>query len=72
MKLPVDEEHDEKMVGVPELFKVGTTALFHRVPDHNSERSGHDPPGDEGAGNEVGDNELFHPRAGGHVGNLQN
>ena len=53
MQLPVDEEHDEQVVRVPEALKVGATALLHGVPDHDTERGGHDPASDAGSGREV-------------------
>ena len=43
MKLPVDEEHDEKVVGVPEPLKVRTAALLNRKPNHNAEGRCHNP-----------------------------
>ena len=62
MKLPIDEENDEQMVGVPEAFKLGSTPLLDRKPDHNTETEPHDPSGDTGARCKVGqqkDNESF-------------
>lgn len=43
MKLPVDEEHDEQMVRVPEALKVSTTAFLDCEEHHRAERGGHDP-----------------------------
>ena len=54
VELPVDEEDDEKVVGVPELLKVGTAALLHGVPDHDTECGSHDPTSDTRAGRKVG------------------
>jgi len=54
VKLPVDEEDNKKMVGVPETLKVSPTPLLNREPDHNSQRKPHDPSRDTGASCEVG------------------
>jgi len=35
MELPADEENDEKVVGVPEPLKVGTTSLLDSEKDHD-------------------------------------
>ena len=54
MKLPVDKEHNEQMMRIPKPFKVSATSFLHRVPHHDRERDGHDPPGRAGARGEVG------------------
>ena len=53
VELPVDEEHDEEVVGVPEPLKVGAATLLDGKPNHDTERSSHDPAGNTGAGDEV-------------------
>lgn len=35
MELPVDEEDDKKVVGIPETFEISTASLLHRVPNHH-------------------------------------
>lgn len=57
VELPVDEEHDEQVMSVPEPFKAGTAAFLHRVPHHDAQCGGHDPPSDTGASREVGSQE---------------
>ena len=57
MELPVDEEDDEKVVGVPERLEAGTAALLHRVPDHDSESDSHDPTRRAGPSGKVSDKE---------------
>ena len=64
MKLPVDEENDEQMVGVPEAFKVGFTPLLHRKPDNNSQAEPHDPSGDTRTRRKVGQQEDNEPLLG--------
>lgn len=57
MELPTDEEDDEQVVGVPELFETAVglaAALLHRVPDHDTKSDVHDPARGTGAGGEVG------------------
>jgi len=61
VKLPVDEEDNKQVVGVPEAFKVSPTPLLHRKPDHDSEREPHDPACDTGASCEVGQQEGNKP-----------
>lgn len=58
MQLPVDEEHNEQMVGVPEPLKVRAAALLHREPDHDRERGDHNPAGDTRASEEVRPEEV--------------
>lgn len=53
MELPVDEEDNEEVVGVPEHLEAGAAALLHRVPDHHKEGGGHDPTRDTGARRKV-------------------
>lgn len=36
VQLPVDEEDDEEMVGVPEPLEVRTTTLLDGEPDHDA------------------------------------
>lgn len=57
VQLPVDEEDDEEVVRVPEAVEVGTAALLHREPDHDTERGPHDPASRTGTGREVGHEE---------------
>lgn len=45
MQLPVDEENNEQMVGVPKSFKVCPPLLLHSVPDHEEQCKVHDPAG---------------------------
>lgn len=61
MQLPAKEKDNEKMVGVPELFKstIGlSSALLNGKPDHDGESGGHDPAGDTSSGREVESKEL--------------
>ena len=37
VELPVDEEHDEEVVRVPEPLEVGAATLLDREPDHDTE-----------------------------------
>ena len=53
MELPVDEEHDEEVVRVPEPLEVCTAALLNREPHHYAQRGGHDPASSSGPGDEV-------------------
>jgi hypothetical protein len=53
VQLPVDEEHDEQVMRVPEHLEAGAAALLHGVPDHDAEDSGHDPAGDTRASGEI-------------------
>lgn len=71
VELPVDEEDDEEMVGVPELFKVGTASLLHSVPDHDAQSGGHNPASKEGTTDKVGQDELFNHLAGRGTGNCE-
>jgi hypothetical protein len=67
MQLPAKEKDNEKMVGVPELFKstIGpSSALLNCKPDHDGESGGHDPAGDTGSGREVESQELNRSRSG--------
>ena len=57
VELPVDEEHDEEVVRVPEPLEVCTAALLNGEPDHDTEGGGHDPAGRAGASDEVGGDE---------------
>lgn len=65
MELPVDEEHNEKVVRIPEAFKVCTAALLHRVPDHNTQCKVHDPARRTGPSREVRREERDDALAGG-------
>lgn len=65
MELPVDEEDDEEVVGVPEPLKVGPAAFLERKPDHHAERDGHDPARRTGTGEEVCTEEDGDPGEGG-------
>lgn len=53
MKLPVDEEHDEQMVRIPEAFKVSTATLLNREPDHDAKSNRHNPSRRTRTGREV-------------------
>ena len=53
MQLPVDEEHDEEVVRVPEPLEVRAAALLNREPHHNAQRGGHDPASGTWASDEV-------------------
>lgn len=48
MELPIDEEYDEKVVGIPKAFKVGSTDFFSGKEYYGGETSGHDPTRDTG------------------------
>ena len=58
MELPVDEEHDEEVVRVPEPLEVRTAALLNREPHHDTEGGGHDPASGTRASDEVGGDEC--------------
>lgn len=61
MQLPAKEKDNEKVVGVPKLFKSSfglSSALLNGKPDHDSESGSHDPAGDTGSGREVENEEL--------------
>ena len=58
VELPVDEEDDEQMVGVPKAFKVGLAPLFHRVPDDKNQTDEHYPAGDSRSSCEVHEQEV--------------
>ena len=60
MQLPVDEEDDEEVVGVPEPLEVGTAALLNREPNHDTEGGGYNPASRTRASDEVGRNERKH------------
>ena len=67
MQLPAKEKDNEKVVGVPKLFKSSfglPPALLNGKPDHDSESGGHDPAGDTGSGREVENDELNRSRRG--------
>jgi hypothetical protein len=60
VQLPEDEERDEKVVGVPELFEsavFGASALPHSEEHHYAQADPHQPSGDERPDDEVGGNE---------------
>jgi len=57
MELPIDEKDNEKMVGVPELFKVGFAHRGAGKPDHDTEGNRHDPSGNSGSSEEIGSHE---------------
>ena len=54
MELPVDEEDNEQVVGVPEPLKVGATTLLNGEPDHDTQCSSHDPASCTRTSDEVG------------------
>lgn len=64
VELPVDEENNKEMVGVPETLKVSPTPLLHRKPDHNPQGEPHDPPRDPRPGCEVGQQKDNEPLLG--------
>lgn len=68
MQLPQDEEGDEKVMGVPELFEstvlCAATLLDCKV-HHRAEAGPHEPAGDEGPDDEVGGDEEDDALAGG-------
>jgi len=64
VKLPVDEENDEQMVGVPEAFIVSPTPPLNRKPDHNPQAEPHDPSGDTRTSCEVGQQKDNEPLLG--------
>ena len=57
VELPVDEEDDEEMMGVPELFEICATFFLNGVPDHDTEGKVHDPTSETWTGCEIGDDE---------------
>ena len=66
MQLPVDKEHNEEVVRVPEPLKVCTATLLNSKPDHDTESSSHDPAGETRTSNEVRSEEGHDLRAGTH------
>ena len=61
VELPAEEENNEKMVGVPKLFKpsVGPSpVLLDGKVNHDTKGGGHDPARDTGSSGEVEDEEL--------------
>ena len=64
MELPVDEEDNEQMVGVPEALEMSPTPLLHRKPDHDSEREPHDPSRDTRTSRKVGQQKDDEPLLG--------
>jgi hypothetical protein len=50
MQLPVDEEDNEEMVGVPESLKVLSSLFLSGSPSHSTESNPHDPTSDSGSG----------------------
>jgi len=71
MELPVDEEHDEEVVGVPEPLKVSAPSLLHGEPHHDTECCGHDPSRQTWAGDEVCSHKGPDPLAGGGEGRVE-
>lgn len=57
MELPIDEEDDEQMVGVPESLKMGTTTFLNGEENHCSQCCSHDPTSDSRSRGEVGSKE---------------
>lgn len=57
MELPIDEEHNEQMMRVPEPLEVCPPAFFHCKVHHDPQRHGHDPPGGSGARDELREDE---------------
>lgn len=53
MELPIDEEYDEKVVGIPESFKSCSTDFFSGIVYHGTQTSGHDPTCNTGTGGKV-------------------
>lgn len=43
MELPCKEEDEEEVVSIPELLKVGATALLHSEPNHDAKTCSHNP-----------------------------
>jgi hypothetical protein len=65
VQLPAKEKDNEKVVGVPKLFKPSlglSSALLDGKPDHDTESGGHDPAGDTSSGGEVENDELNRSR----------
>lgn len=54
MKLPIDEEDNEEVVGVPEPLEMGAASLLNSKEDHDAKGSGHDPASDTRACDKVG------------------
>lgn len=60
VELPENEEGDEKVVAIPELFESAvlcTTTLLNRIVDHNGKENQHEPTSDKWANDEIGSNE---------------
>ena len=57
MELPVDEEHNEEVVGVPEPLKVRTAAFLHCEPHHDTQSDDHDPSSRTRTGDKIGSEE---------------
>ena len=53
MELPIDEEYDEKVMGIPESFVIGCANLLSAKEYHDSKTSGHDPTSDTGTRGEI-------------------
>jgi hypothetical protein len=64
MQLPIDEEYDEKVVGIPESFEIGSTDFLSGEEYYDSERNGHDPTGNTGTRSEVCAKESQNPLTG--------
>ena len=64
MKLPIDEEHDEEVVRVPETFEVCPANFLPGEPDHDRQSDGHDPTCDARTSREIGQKESSDPCTG--------
>jgi hypothetical protein len=62
--LHIDEEYDEKVMGIPESFKSGLTNFLSGKEDHDSKTSGHDPACNTGTRGEIYVKESNEPPTG--------
>ena len=53
MKLPANEDDDEKVMSVPEVLEISMLSFLHCKVDHDSKAEGHNPPGSAGPGGKV-------------------
>lgn len=65
MKLPVDEEYDEKVMCVPKPLKISLSLLLTSVPGHRPKSCPHDPPSDGRACLNTDKQEIDHSLLGG-------
>lgn len=62
--MPVDEENNEEVVGVPEPFKVLSSLALSSGPGHSAQRNPHNPTGDSGTRLNTQEEKGLHSSAG--------